>query len=181
MDSGMMDNFISPNIVQYFSIPTFELPKPRMIRNVDGTKNNIGNINTAAHLDVTHNNKKERHTFYIIDLGKDHMLLGMPFLAATNPEIDWTQGKLQGKVIAATTDAHKWQPHQHSKVHKPFNFDDEGTCYYYVPHNMPPPNGEHEFINIEPEDYDPNSFSILRHITKSTDLAAEAAITIVRP
>jgi hypothetical protein len=60
---------------------------------VDGTKNNIGNINTAAHLDVTHNNKKERHT-YIIDLGKDHMLLGMPFLAATNPEIDWTQGKL---------------------------------------------------------------------------------------
>jgi hypothetical protein len=35
------------------------------------------------------------------------MLLGMPFLAATNLEIDWTQGKLWGKVIAATTDAHK--------------------------------------------------------------------------
>jgi hypothetical protein len=61
---------------------------------VDGTKNNIGNVSATAHLDVTHNNKKERHTFYIIDLGKDHMLLGMPFLAATNLEIDWTQGKL---------------------------------------------------------------------------------------
>jgi hypothetical protein len=24
--------------------------------------------------------------FYIIDLGEDHMLLGMPFLAATNPD-----------------------------------------------------------------------------------------------
>jgi hypothetical protein len=46
---------------------------------------------------------------------------------------------------------------------------------------MPPPNGEHEFINIEPEDYDPNSFSIIRRITKSTDLATEAAITIVQP
>jgi hypothetical protein len=61
---------------------------------VDGTKNNIGNVSAAAHLDVTYNNKKEQHTFYIIDLGEDHMLLGMPFLAATNPEIDWTQGKL---------------------------------------------------------------------------------------
>jgi hypothetical protein len=44
---------------------------------------------------------------------------------------------------------------------------------------MPPPDGEHEFINIEPEDYDLNSFSIIRHLTKSTDLADEAAITIV--
>jgi hypothetical protein len=59
INSGMTDNFISSNIVQYFSIPTFELPKPHTIHNVDGTKNNIGNINTAAHLDVTHNNKKE--------------------------------------------------------------------------------------------------------------------------
>jgi hypothetical protein len=50
-----------------------------------------------------------------------------------------------------------------------------------VPHNTPPPNGEHEFINIEPEDYDPNSFSIIRCITKSMDLAAEAVITITRP
>jgi hypothetical protein len=43
---------------------------------------------------------------------------------------------------------------------------------------MPPPNGEYKFINIGPEDYDPNSFSIIRRLTKSTDLAAEAVITI---
>jgi hypothetical protein len=106
------------------------------------------------------------------------MLLGMPFLVATNPDIDWTQGKLQGKVTAATTDAYKWTPHQHSKILKPFNFDDEGTCYYYVPHNTPPPNGEHKFINIEPEEYNLNSFNIIRRLTKSMDLATEAAITI---
>jgi hypothetical protein len=59
IDSGATDNFISLNIVQYFSIPTFELPKLHTIYNVDGTKNNIGNVSAAAHLDVTHNNKKE--------------------------------------------------------------------------------------------------------------------------
>jgi hypothetical protein len=111
IDSGTMDNFISPNLIRYFNIPTFDLPRPQTIRNVDGTKNNIGNVSAAAYLDVTHNNKKGRHTFYIIDLGEDHMLLGMPFLADTNPEIDWTLGQLQGKVKAATTDVHRWHPH----------------------------------------------------------------------
>jgi hypothetical protein len=48
------------------------------------------------------------------------MLLGMPFLAATNPNIDWTQGTFKGKVIAASMDAHKWKPDQDSKVFKPF-------------------------------------------------------------
>jgi hypothetical protein len=59
IDSGITDNFISPNIIQYFSIPTFELPKPHTIHNVDGTKNNIGNVSITAYLDVTHNNNKK--------------------------------------------------------------------------------------------------------------------------
>jgi hypothetical protein len=58
IDSGAMDNFISPNLIRYFNIPTFDLPRPRTICNVDGTKNNIGNVSAAAYLDVTHNNKK---------------------------------------------------------------------------------------------------------------------------
>jgi hypothetical protein len=52
------------------------------------------------------------------------MLLGMPFLAATNPEIDWTKGifpgdiqaatlgaVIKGAIIAATRDAQEWTPH----------------------------------------------------------------------
>jgi hypothetical protein len=178
INSGAMDNFISPNLIRYFNIPTFNLPRPQTIRNVDRTKNNIGNISAAAYLDVTHNNKKGWHTFYIIDLGEDHMPLGMPFLADTNSEIDWTLGQLQGKVKAATTDAHRWHPHRHSKVHKPFKVN---TGTRYQPHNMPPPDGEYKFINTGPEDYNPNTYSIIRRLTKSTDLAAENVITITRP
>ena len=41
------------------------------------------------------------------------MLLGMPFLSATSPDINWTKGKIQGKVEASTVDAyHKPLPNQ---------------------------------------------------------------------
>jgi len=46
------------------------------------------------------------------------MLLGMPFLAATNPNINWTNGMFKGKVITSSMDAHKWIPNQDSKVAK---------------------------------------------------------------
>jgi hypothetical protein len=42
-----------------------------------------------------------------VDLGEDHMLLGMPFLAATNPKIDWSEGTFKGKIEASTSDAHR--------------------------------------------------------------------------
>ena len=38
------------------------------------------------------------------------MLLGMPFLAIFNPDIDWKNSTFPGDVIASTKDAHKWMP-----------------------------------------------------------------------
>jgi hypothetical protein len=48
--------------------------------------------------------------FFIINLGSDEMLLGYPFLAQTNPPIDWKEGKFYGNVIVATEDAGQWTP-----------------------------------------------------------------------
>ena len=45
------------------------------------------------------------HPFFIIDLGGDPMLLGMPFLATYNPIINWTAGKFQGWITAHTSDS----------------------------------------------------------------------------
>ena len=36
------------------------------------------------------------------------MLLGMPFLAAYNPDIDWKAGTFNGEVTAFTKDAQEW-------------------------------------------------------------------------
>ena len=120
IDSGTTENFITPDIIKFFNIPTFMLPKPQIIHNVNGTKNRIGQVTEAANLDISYNNKRNVHIFYVIDLGNDHMLLGMPFMAATNPNIDWTRGEIYGTIIAASSDAHKWIPDRNKKVHKPF-------------------------------------------------------------
>ena len=165
IDSGATESFISPDLCDYFFIPTYQLPKPRTIRNVDGTKNKIGDVTTAATIDIKYNNKITTHTFYVIDLGTDHMLLGMPFLAATNPDINWTQGMFKGKVIAATTDAHKWVPNQDSKVLKPFKKPPVGYRHFERT------DGPLQYLNIEPEDY---TF-LLRRTTKATALAAPHA------
>jgi len=143
------------------------LPKPKTVQNIDRTRNSVGTINQAAYLDLTYNGKRNTHNFYIIDLGEDHMVLGMPFLAAVNPEISWTEGELQGKVIVTTTDAHKWKPNQDSKVSKTFI---KRRRDGYMPHNMPPPYGECLFLNVTPEDY-------IQCITTATKLAAEAIDT----
>jgi len=150
IDSGATNNFISPDLVDHFFIPMINLPKPKTVRNIDRTRNTVGTINQAAHLDLTYNGKKNTHNFYVIDLGEDYMVLGMPFLAAVNPDINWTEGELKGKVIAATTDAYKWIPNKDSKVVKTFI---KRSRDRYMSHDMPPPYGEYPFLNVTLEDY----------------------------
>jgi len=167
INSGATNNFISPDLVDHFFIPMIRLPKPKTVQSIDRTRNSIGTIDKAVHLDLTYNRKKDTHNFYIIDLGEDHMVLGMPFLATVNPDINWTEGELQGKVIATSTDTYKWIPNKDSKLYKPFI---KRCRDGYMPYDMPPPYGECPFLNVGPEDY-------IRKITITTKLAAEAVNT----
>jgi hypothetical protein len=172
IDSGATENFITPDLVEHFQIPLQVLPRPRTIRNVDGTENKLGKVTAAADLDIYYKGKKSTHKFFVINLGDDHMLLRYAFMAATNPDIDWSNSVFQGKVLAATMDAHKWQPDRDSKVYKPVV-------------KKPPPGYIHHddrvdtpmMINFTPDDYDsmyPQD-ALIRRLTKSTTLAAEKA------
>ena len=117
LDSGATDNFITPELVEHFQIPTRTLTRARTICNVDGTKNKIGNVTKNTQLTIRYRNESHLHNFYVADLGNDAVLLGMPFFAATNPEINWKEGTFHGKVIASTTDSHQWIPNQDNHVH----------------------------------------------------------------
>ena len=50
IDSGATDNFISPNVVWQFSIPTCILDKQLAIWNVDGTPNKLSKVDRTADL-----------------------------------------------------------------------------------------------------------------------------------
>jgi len=147
IDSGATESFISPVLVDHFKITTCTIPKPQTIRNVDGTENKQGKVTLATDLDICYNGIKMMHTFYIIHLGGDHMLLGMPFLAATNPNINWTKGMFKGKVITSSTDTHKWIPNQDSKVYKPFKVIRDYRHFEW------PEEGALHMLNITPENY----------------------------
>ena len=110
LDSGATDNFICPTVVQRFNLPTYTLHELKIIRNVDGTKNTIGSVHKATNLTVAYDGAEVLQCFFIIDLGDNSMLLGMPFLAAHNPNVDWRKGQLKGSVSIHTTDAHLWTP-----------------------------------------------------------------------
>jgi hypothetical protein len=58
IDSGATESFISPDLVDHFSIPTRTLPKPRTIRDVDGTENKSGKVTEATDLDIHYQGKK---------------------------------------------------------------------------------------------------------------------------
>ena len=73
--------------INCYSIPTYKLPKPRIVCNIDGTKNNMGPMTHATNLKVRHNNDIIQINFLIANLGGNSTLLGMPFLATFNPEI----------------------------------------------------------------------------------------------
>ena len=121
------------------------------------------------------------------------MLLGMPFLAATNPNIDWAQGEFKGEIYIGTTDADEWKPNQGSK--------EEGL---FEPRGMYPESNDdpHQFTNVEPEDYtfircaspktepsamdeesghDPDTRAQVRRTTMATQIAADAANKTERP
>src|ERR1700680_1945820 len=73
----------------------------------------MGTIKQSTKLILQYQRKTHMQTFYIADLGGDHILLGMPFLSATNPEINWTDNRFKGKIEASTIDAfHKPLPRQ---------------------------------------------------------------------
>ena len=153
IDSGATENFISPELVEHFWIPTLDV-KPRVIRNVDGTSNQMGKVIKAIILNVQYKGQHTMHTFYVITLGDDHMLLGMPFLAATNPDIDWTNGEFIGQIHVETTDAHEWKPEQGSKEEGPFEPDEDikGRRAYYKTEKKNEDNTL-KFTTVEPEDY----------------------------
>jgi hypothetical protein len=85
IDSGATKNFISPSFISQYSILTCLLSKTRTVCNVNGTKNQNGNIEETADLKLSYFKtngtiKRKPQTFFILELGEDDIILGYPAL-----------------------------------------------------------------------------------------------------
>jgi hypothetical protein len=94
VDSGATDNFISASTLKHMKIGSLPLEKPRTIWNIDGTHNKAGTIKHFVDLQVRCGDKTEQMKFLITNLDEEEIVLGYPWLAAFQPQIDWKNAVL---------------------------------------------------------------------------------------
>ena len=110
LDSGATENFIHLDYAWRKWLTVKQLVTPRKIVNVDKTPNTKGEICYYVDLDMNHGTTKVCLHFFLTDIGDWDIILGYPWFAAVQPNIDWARGWIateQLPVILQTQDANK--------------------------------------------------------------------------
>ena len=94
-DCGAGGEFIDQNYARQQNFKISKLQNPLFARNVDGTLNKEGTIRHYVDLDVTIHGRTKPVRFYVTGLGRQKLILGLPWLQKENPLIDWAQGTLE--------------------------------------------------------------------------------------
>jgi hypothetical protein len=81
--------------VQEKKIETKRLADLIQVRNVDGSPNENGPIMEVADMLLHYKGHTERVTFAVTRLGKEKIILGLPWPKAHNPEINWVSGDVK--------------------------------------------------------------------------------------
>ena len=110
LDSRATENFISKKYAQWLQLPFSRLEKLRAVYNVDSSKNKQGDIRFYTDLEVQTGGQKKTMRFFLTDLGPQSIILGYPWFAGMQSNIDWARGWLdyaQLPVVLKTQNAHK--------------------------------------------------------------------------
>ncbi|PPQ94852.1 LOW QUALITY PROTEIN: hypothetical protein CVT25_007238 [Psilocybe cyanescens] len=73
---------------------------------MDGTLNKKGMISTFVELNLTIGNRTNKEILFVSGLGRQKIILGLPWLQKRNPDIDWETGRVKWRVsksIRSTT------------------------------------------------------------------------------
>jgi hypothetical protein len=92
IDSG---RFIDRGYVKTNQLTTQTLSTPIPVFNVDGTPNEAGSITEVVDLILRYKNHLERFLFAVASLGRQNLILGLPWLQKHNPEIDWVTSEVK--------------------------------------------------------------------------------------
>jgi len=95
LDSGATSLFIDTTFAKEKGFRMEKLKRPLLVRNVDRTVNAGGAIMHQVKCNMFFKEHVERARMDVCNLGKTELILGMPWLAAHNPEIDWERGEVK--------------------------------------------------------------------------------------
>ena len=94
IDSGATGNFIDLRLLSLANFPLKKLPQPIRAFNVDGTTNRRGTILWKAHTHMVLPHGSDNLDLMVISLGRQQIILGMPWLKSKNPRINWKSNTL---------------------------------------------------------------------------------------
>jgi len=95
LDSGATGLFMNKEFVEKNGFRMEKLERPVKVMNVDGTHNKGGDITHKVTCNIYYRGHRDRARFDVCNLGRTEVILGMPWLAAHNPEIDWEKGEVK--------------------------------------------------------------------------------------
>jgi len=95
LDSGTTGLFMDTTFAREKGFKMEKMRNPLLVKNVDGTVNVGGAIMHQVECNMFFKGHVERVKMDMCNLGKMEVILGMPWLVAHNPEIDWEKGEIK--------------------------------------------------------------------------------------
>jgi len=95
LDSGATGLVMSKEFAKKHRFRRRKLERPVYVRNVDGMLNYVGPTIDIVEVEIFFKRHKERTSIDVIGGQKWSVILGMPWLACHNPEINWKTGEVQ--------------------------------------------------------------------------------------
>jgi len=132
LDSGATGLFMDTTFAKEKGFKMEKLKRPLLVRNVDGTVNAEGAITHQVECNMFFKGHVERARMDVCNLGKTELILGMPWLAAHNPEIDWEKGEVKMTRCPPICGRRK-QGVEEKKVRKTEKDEDEEVLKRLVP------------------------------------------------
>ena len=95
LDSGATELVMSFEFAKKQGFKLKKLERPIQVRNVDGSFNKKGPMENTVEINIYYQGHRERTEIDVIGGQKWSVILGIPWLAHHNPEIDWRTGEVK--------------------------------------------------------------------------------------
>ena len=95
LDSGVTGLVMSSEFAKKQSFKLKKLERPMNVRNVDESLNKERSIENTVEVNIYYQGHRERTEIDVIGGQKWMVILGIPWLACHNPEINWRTGEVK--------------------------------------------------------------------------------------